>query len=552
MLIHDVEIVLNGHQVKVILINLFIGNIFKIMMTAETLGESEKHLKEENRVACTSNQVEGTSLKAKLIKMKLKLKDCENKIPILKKALQETEESQEQMYNEKEKEFSEQLAYQAKINCGKLSTLLQESDRIIEMKTRLTLESYELLERIKVCLFHIFYFRSISNFLIPPILKPQISETEMTAAAKTMHSHFLSNCNDARLRWEQGKLEREKLAIDLKTRDIQNMTAHGLEPQIKHIQITYNAERKKMELEAQERMDRIRLDFEREYEDKIAIARNHWEVKKQEVLFEKKKQWGHRLDLLSQQHDQELFETRKQWKQDLDAQRKWQQQELQAMKETQRSGMTARRIAVTRHLQEENKKWEEEKANVLEQTKAEIHSLDVLESENKAVWEATLKTELDNDFQRFVEEVASTIEKQRDATLDGIIRRQVRDKLEREMEETPTQTMVALNQSLAKAQKRLEDVKRQVCSTKKEHTAFADQKLQLEAKLIEQQRQLKSMQQIVCELLAQEEEMEREKRMVEQKLKDESQAKVVRLEMQKSEIQREIDRVHQKINEDER
>lgn len=392
-----------------------------------------------------------------------------------------------------------------------------------------------------------------SKFLVVlPVLKSQNSEIEMTAAAKTMHSHFLSNCKDARLKWEQGKIEREKSAIDLKTREIQKMTTHGLEPQIKHIQITYHTERKRLELEAQDRMDRIRLDFEREYEERVAIARNHWEVKKQEALFEKKKQWSHRLDLLSQQHDQERFETRKQWKQDLDTQRKWQQQELQAIKETQRSEMTARRIAVTRCIQEENKKWEDEKSKVLEQTKAEIHSLELLESENKAAWEVTLKTELDNDFHIFVEEVTSTIEKKRDATLDGLIRRQVRDKVEREVDENPAQTMVALHESLAKAQRRLEDMQRQVSLTKKDHAAFADQKLHSEEKLLEQQRHRENMQQVVCELLAQEEEMEREKRLVEQKLKDESQGKAVRIEMQKSEIQREIDRVLQKITEDER
>jgi hypothetical protein len=120
------------------------------MMTAQTVGDSEKHFILENRVECVSNEVRGNSLKAKLIKLTLKLKDCENKIPILNKTLQEAEESQEQIYNEKENEFSEQLAYQAKIHCGKLSALLQESDRVIEMKTRLTVESYELLERIKV------------------------------------------------------------------------------------------------------------------------------------------------------------------------------------------------------------------------------------------------------------------------------------------------------------------------------------------------------------------------------------------------------------------
>jgi hypothetical protein len=92
----------------------------------------------------------GTSLKAKLIKLTLRLKDCEKKIPILKNAVQETEDFQEKECHEKENEFAAQLADQAKINCGKLSLLLEECDHIIEMKKRLTLESQELLQRNKV------------------------------------------------------------------------------------------------------------------------------------------------------------------------------------------------------------------------------------------------------------------------------------------------------------------------------------------------------------------------------------------------------------------
>lgn len=374
----------------------------------------------------------------------------------------------------------------------------------------------------------------------------------MSDALKAMHSEFLSNCNAARRRWEGEKIEREKMAIERKTQEIHSMTARGLEPQLEQIKTFHQAERDKVELEAQARMDRIRFDFQREYDDKIMKARSDWEIKKHEALFEKKKQWSHRIDLLNQQNDQEIFEARKQLKQELDAQRKWQQQELQAIKESQRSEMTARRIAVTHQLQEERKKWDIEKNKMLEQTQAEIKNLELLDSENKAVWEANLKSQLNTEFQKFLEEVTSTIEKQRDATIDTIIRKHVRDRVEQDFDDNACRTKAALKESLKKARVKLEDLQRQVIAAKKSKEAFADQKLQLETTLNKQQRQLEAMRKAVGDLYTEEQDIQKKSNLVEQKMKDESQFKIDGMELQKVEIQHEIERVLLQIRENER
>lgn len=101
----------------------------------------------ETSLGCTTGE---TKLKTKVVKLTLQLDDCMKKIPMLKSVVQDNDWNQNNQYNEKEYEFALQFETQAKINSSNLLSLVEEYDRMIQIKTRLALESQELLERTKV------------------------------------------------------------------------------------------------------------------------------------------------------------------------------------------------------------------------------------------------------------------------------------------------------------------------------------------------------------------------------------------------------------------
>jgi len=338
--------------------------------------------------------------------------------------------------------------------------------------------------------------------------------------------------------------------MKLKTREIHEMTVRGLEPQMQKIIQAHQAEQDKVESEAEALKERTRLEARRVYDDKMAKARHEWENRKQEAIFEKKKQWRHRIEALIEQQDQEIFETRKTLKQDLDVQRKWQQQELRALRETQRDEMTARRISFTRCLQEERKKWVEENNYVSKQTKMDIEKLEKVEFEKNALWESRLAQQLEAELTQAVEEIREALEKQRDKNIDVIIRKLKRKSIgEHKCDATvcckgsPCRIKLKLKTSLDNARSELENAQEKLSAVSKNLETYTELKIQRERTLEKQTKDIESVRVEFSSLIEQEKEIQIRNKHFEKEIMYESQLKMDGIESLKVKANQEFGQV---------
>ena len=349
------------------------------------------------------------------------------------------------------------------------------------------------------------------------------------------------------------------MAIKLKTREIHELTVRGLEPQLQKIIQAHQADQEKVESEAEALKERIRLEARRVYDDKMAKARHEWENRKQEAIFEKNKQWRHRVEALIQQQDQEIFETRKTFKQDLDVQRKWQQQELRALRETQRDEMTTRRISFTRCLQEERKKWIEENIFVAKQTKMDIEKFEKVEFEKNALWESRLAQQLETELAKEVEEIREAFEKQRDKDIDVIIRKLKRKSIEGNKcdatvccKDSPCRIKLKLKTSMDNARSELENAQEKLSAVNKNLETYTELKIQRQWTLEKQIKEIESVRVEFSSLIEQEKEIQIRIQHLEKEIMYESKLKMDGIESLKVQANQELGQVLRVMGEIER
>ena len=383
-------------------------------------------------------------------------------------------------------------------------------------------------------------------------------EKATSNALESIRHRFSIYFEQVRNKWDEGKNEREQKAVELKTKEIQNLTARGLKPQVQNTMKSHQVKRAEVELEAETVKSRVKIDAQRDLDSSFTQARNDWEIKTQEAMFELKKNWNQRFDAGSQRHEQQMFESRKSLVEEVDAQRKWQQQELRREVENQRDEMATRKAAFIRRLQEQRKKWAEEKHGVSQQARKEIEKRHLLESERNKKWEADVVRHLEVEQEHYIEETNVQLQKKRDEAIDALIREHKREQIKNESdakaknEAELRRTKAAHRESLEIAQHQLENVQNRLASAKEDLNASDALKCRYECELDEQRQQIESLQVENAKTMRKKEEHKKGSRLLEEQMLRDSQANLAEIESRKLQTKQEIEKVIETSRQSER